>query len=130
MSKQTETNAATQLILGFFLKKGIYAKRHGVSAGSADYTNKAGDTKTRYFQSGIPGGSDIFAFVPPHGSFLGVEIKKGSDRLRPEQIGFIKNIQHVGGAVITAHGDTAQEIFGSFKSQFDIYEAAQRVFNN
>lgn len=99
----SESNDLTQFILNFFYDKGIFACRHGVAAGSASYTNKAGDTKTRFVRGGIPGGHDVFAWLPPLGRFLGIEIKTGKDRMRPEQEGFHKNIERMGGLSLIVH---------------------------
>ena len=48
------------------------------------------------------GVSDILAVLPPAGRILAIEVKIGSDKLRPEQIGFLKNIEHVGGITYVA----------------------------
>lgn len=98
--KPSPTNETTVKILDFFLSAGIFARRHGVAAGQAEYTNKAGDTKGRFIHGGISGGSDIFAFLPPNGRFLGVEIKTGHDYLKPNQIGFNRQIEMMGGRVL------------------------------
>lgn len=92
---KTPTNELTAFILDFFFKKSIFAVRHGVAAGKASYINADGDLKSRYFRAGISGGHDIFVWLPNY-RFLGVEIKTGNDRLRPEQIGFHTNIQRMG----------------------------------
>lgn len=54
-------------------------------------------TKHGMYQMGKVGSSDIFAILPPAGTFLGIEVKTGKDSLRPEQTGFIKNIEAMGG---------------------------------
>ncbi len=118
--KQTETNATTQKILKFFLDQRIFAKRHGVAAGAATYTNKEGDTKQRYFRAGIIGGSDIFVWLPPNGRFLGVEVKTGKDKMRPEQVGFKRNIELMGGLYWEV------KTFEDFKKQWEIYESRIR----
>ena len=94
----SQTNETTNLILNFFLRNGIFARRHGVASGSAEYTNKKGESKIRYIHAGITGGSDIFAWLPPqYGSyFLGVEVKTGKDYLKPVQIGFNRQIEMMG----------------------------------
>lgn len=86
--KISETNKATLLIKEALFKKGVYAWR-----------NSVGMLKTEHgiYQMGKVGSSDLMAVLPPTGRFLGIEIKKGKDKLRPEQIGFIKNIQAMGG---------------------------------
>lgn len=107
MPKQSPTNKTTNEILAFFLSKGIYARRHGVAAGMASYTNKDGDTKNRFVSGGIRGGLDIFVWLPEakNGSqppvFLAIDIKTGKDRLRPEQEGFIASILKMGHLAMT-----------------------------
>jgi len=99
----SEANDLTKFILTFFFEHRIFACRHGVAAGSAQYTNKEGDTKSRYFRAGITGAHDVFVWLPPDGKFLGVEIKIGKDRLRPEQEGFISNITRMGALSMVVH---------------------------
>ena len=95
--KKSPTNETTNLILNFFLRNKIFARRHGVASGSAEYTNKKGESKTRYIHAGVTGGSDVFVWLPPPVSkFLGIEIKTGKDRLSPVQEGFNKQIQMMG----------------------------------
>jgi|WetSurMetagenome_2_1015567.scaffolds.fasta_scaffold16395_2 hypothetical protein len=91
----SESNELTQFILTFFLDCGIYAKRHGVASGPAEYTNKKGDIKSRYIHAGITGGSDIFVWLPYY-RFLGIEVKIGKDKLRPLQETFNKYIEKMG----------------------------------
>jgi len=43
------------------------------------------------------GVSDVLAICSPSGRTLAIEVKIGTDKLRPEQIGFLANIEHVGG---------------------------------
>lgn len=43
------------------------------------------------------GVSDVLAVFPPDGRLWAIEVKIGSDKLSPEQIGFMKNVEHVGG---------------------------------
>lgn len=93
--EKSPTNQTTNDILNFFLRNGIFARRHGVVSGTSSYTKKNGETKERYIHGGITGGSDIFAWLP-NGKFLGVEIKTGKDRLSPIQEGFNAQIQMMG----------------------------------
>lgn len=98
----SEANELTTFILDFFLERRIFAVRHSVAAGSASYTNKSGETKSRYFKAGIVGGHDIFVWLP-HYRFLGVEVKIGKDRMRPEQAGFHRNIELMGHLSLVVH---------------------------
>jgi hypothetical protein len=90
------TNETTSLILDFFFRKGIYARRHGVASGTAEYTNKKGETSKRFVHGGITGGLDIFVWLPPNGQFLSIDVKTGKDKLRPEQIGFMVSTGKMG----------------------------------
>jgi len=91
----SEANDLAVFIVEYLFSKGIFACRHGVVAGKAGYTNKAGVSKSRFFHGGIVGGHDVFAWLPNY-RFLGIEIKIGADRLRPEQVGFHANIERMG----------------------------------
>lgn len=101
------SNELTAFVLSYFFDLGIFACRHGVAAGTAQYTDKNGNSKSRYFRAGIPGGHDIFVWLPATSFrgplFLGVEIKTGKDRLRPEQVGFHANIVRMGHLSIVVH---------------------------
>ena len=97
------TNETTRLILNYLFEHRIFAKRHGVSSGPAQYTDKHGNTKQRYVHAGITGGADIFGWLPPHARGFGIEIKAGRDRLRPEQIGFQRNLELMGGIYLVVH---------------------------
>src|SRR3990167_3031974 len=59
------------------------------------------DTKTHAYRTAPKKGvSDILACYK--GRLVAVEIKIGKDRLSDEQIGFMRNIQHVGGIAFVA----------------------------
>lgn len=87
----SEANDLTNFILEYFLKKKIFAVRHGVAAGVSHGANG----KKYFVRGGILGGHDIFVWIPNY-RFLGIEIKIGKDKLRPEQEGFHKNIVTMG----------------------------------
>ena len=110
----TSTNKTTRLILEFLCKQGIFAWRNSVGTTSV---------RGHFYQMGKIGSSDIFAIIKG-GYFLGIEVKTGKDKLRPEQIGFIKNVQHMGAGVIVAKD------FDDFQKQFVIHEAALKVIHN
>ena len=60
---------------------------------------------------GLKGSTDIIAVVPPHGRFLGVEIKTKNDRQSPAQKSFQKAIERVGGVyVIVRHPDEVEAL--------------------
>ena len=93
----TQTNEITNLILQDLFRRQIFAWRNSVGTGSGIYTDKDGNTKTRWFQMGKSGASDIIAALPPNGQFLAIEIKTGRDRMRLEQLGFKANLEKMGG---------------------------------
>lgn len=97
-----EANDLALFIVEFFYNFGIFACRHGVVAGKADYINKKGESKSRFFRGGIVGGHDIFVWLPNY-RFLGIEIKIGKDRIRPEQEGFHANIVRMGHLSMIVH---------------------------
>jgi hypothetical protein len=86
-------NDLTQKILGFLYMSGAYAWR----ANSVGVFDKR---KGIYRTSPKKGVSDILACW--QGRMIVVEVKIGKDRLSDEQVGFIKNIEHVGGLAFVA----------------------------
>lgn len=48
-------------------------------------------------KTGLP---DIVAIKPPGGQHVGIEVKTGRDRLRPEQVGTLENIRRMGGIAL------------------------------
>lgn len=88
------TNDLTQKILNDLFLRRIYAWR-----------NSVGFLPTNHgmYQMGKIGSSDIIAILPPVGRFLGIEIKTGKDRIRPEQEGFKRNLELMGALYIIVH---------------------------
>lgn len=109
----TLTNETTRRILKFFFLYGVFAYRNSVGGGAASYTTKTGDIHNRFVQFGKSGSPDIIAILPKSGRFLGVEVKTGRDRLRPEQIGFISNARRMGAEVLVVKD------FNDFLSQWN-----------
>jgi hypothetical protein len=103
----TKTNETTRLILEYLFQKGCYAWRNSIGAIQS---------KGHFYSMGLTGSSDIFAIFPPNGRFIGIEIKTGKDKLRPEQVGFIKNCQHVGADVLVVKD------FEDFKNQLSTFD--------
>lgn len=95
--KQSPTNELTQRILHFFYDHKIFAWRSNTSGMPV----RSGGVITGLRPSGKTGVPDVLAILPPYGRFLGVEIKTGKDRLRPEQIGFHESARSCGAACIT-----------------------------
>ena len=103
MSKASEL---TNQILDHLYRNNCFSWR-ATSTGLYD------DKLQRFRMASKKGVSDILAVLPPSGRILAIEVKIGADRLRPEQIGFFKNIEHVGGLTFVAKD------FISFKAWFD-----------
>ena len=92
---QSTTNKVTNEIIEFLLRNKIFAWRSN-STGVFD-TNRG-----IYRPSPKTGVPDIIAILPPDGTFLGIEIKTGKDRLRPAQEAFHATVRQMGGYVVTA----------------------------
>lgn len=90
------TNDLTKFILNRLFKDGIYAWRNSVGAIK---------TSHGFYQMGKVGSSDIMAVLPPDGRFLGIEVKTGKDRIRPEQEGFMGNVRRMGGICLVVHDE-------------------------
>lgn len=112
--KVSETNVATRRIIGFLtFDVGALAWRNNVlpiplAGGGFRPGSKKGVT-------------DVLAILPPVGRMLGVELKKGKDRLRPEQEGFHTQARKLGAMIIVAIGNDNEEMFNSFLEQFKSY---------
>lgn len=83
----SQTNETTRLILNHLFKERIFAWRNSVGAGSGTYTDKQGNTKTRWFQMGKSGSPDIMGILDK-GLFFGCEIKTGKDKISELQESF------------------------------------------
>lgn len=90
-----ESNDLTRQILDYLFLQGIYAWRQN-STGLFD------PRKGIYRPAAKKGVSDILAIVPPTGRLLAIEVKVGKDRLRPEQEGFLRSVQDMGGLAFVA----------------------------
>lgn len=113
IKKVNQTNVATRRIIEFLtFSVGAFAWRHNVLPvpipGGGGFRSGS--------KAGVP---DILAILPSYGRFLGVEVKKGKDRLRPEQEGFHTQARKLGAIIILASGNDADEIFNSFLTQFN-----------
>lgn len=106
-SKQTSetANSLTQRIIEYLLRSHCFAFRVN--------TQGVLDPKSNRFrpapQTGIP---DILAILPPHGRFVGIEVKIAKDKIRPSQEAFIANMTSSGGYCIIA------KTFESFLEQW------------
>ena len=101
----TKTNETTRDILKSLFACGVFAWRHNVLPIPLPGGGYRSGSK-----SGIP---DIIGILPVSGKFLGIEIKTGKDRLRPEQIGFHTTARKLG-AVIMVVKD-----FNDFQEQWN-----------
>lgn len=80
----SETNKLMGQILDYLFEHGVYAWRQN-SGGIFD--RKLGVVRSST-KKGVP---DIIGFTS-EGKFVGIEVKTGKDRLRPEQIGFLHSL--------------------------------------
>jgi len=95
------SNKLTSDLLIFLFDLGIFAWRQNTQG---TYDAKKGVYRPAA-KVGVP---DIIAVAPPDGTFLGIEVKIGRDRLSEVQEGFKSSIRHVGGHYIVAKDyDTA-----------------------
>ena len=91
----SQTNEITRSVLNFLFEKKIFAWRANTTGISLP--------DGRFRPAAKTGISDILAVLPPNGRLLAIEIKTGRDRLRPEQEGFLKNIEAMGGIFLIVH---------------------------
>ena len=89
----SEASTLTNKIINHIYSSGGYAFR---ASSTGIYDSKMGGYRT----APKKGVSDILAVFK--GKFIAIEIKIGKDHLSEEQIGFIKNILHVGGIAFIA----------------------------
>lgn len=103
----SKTNLTTARILAFLLEQGCFAWRQNVTGVPVRNGGFRPASKV-----GVP---DILAVIPPAGKFLGIEIKTGKDRPRPEQLGFQSSLHHVGAHMIFVKD------FEDFYEQYQAY---------
>jgi hypothetical protein len=101
----TITNETTRNILNFWYECGVYTYRQN-SVGVFD------SRKGIYRPAPKVGLPDIVAILPPNGRHCGIEVKTGKDKLRPEQIGCLRNIELMGGLgmVVKTFEDFLQQV--------------------
>ena len=82
-----------------------YLDAHGFSAwgqpNRGEYDPKTG--KWRPYSNARRGVADILGVLRTDGRFLGVEVKAGTDRPRPEQTQFLNELQAAGGLAFIAY---------------------------
>ena len=88
----SQTNDTTRSILNFLFLSRVFAWRANV----LPIPVLGGGFRP----GGKAGTPDILGILPNTGRFLGVEVKTGRDRLRPEQIGFHKNARDAGALIL------------------------------
>ena len=88
----TITNETTSKILKFLFEHQIFAWRNNITGIPLSGGGFRPAAKT--------GVSDIIALLPPQARFCAIEVKTGRDRLRPEQEGFLKNVERMGGITL------------------------------
>jgi len=84
------SNEITRDILSYLYDSGIFAWRSN-SAGVPDHRSGG----MRY--GAKRGVADILAVVPPEGRLMAIEVKQGKDTLKPEQRGFLRTVEAMGG---------------------------------
>ena len=103
----SQTNKTTNAILKFLFSAGIFAWRANV----LPVPLLGGGFRP----GGKAGTPDILGILTKTGRFLGIEIKSGRDRLRPEQIGFHKNAMDAGALILVVKD------FEDFLTQWNDY---------
>jgi hypothetical protein len=88
-STSATTNETTREILKHLYSLGVFAWRQNTLPIPLPGGGFRPAAKT-----GLP---DVIAILPPRGRFCAIEVKTGRDRLRPEQEGFLANVEHMGG---------------------------------
>lgn len=110
--KVNQTNVATRRIIEFLtFEYGAFVWRNNVLP-----IPLVGGGFRPGSKKGVP---DILGILPCNGRFIGVEVKRGRDRLRPEQKGFHIQATNLGALMIVAKGKTADEIFDDFLKKFN-----------
>ena len=89
----SEASTLTNKIIQHIYSSGGFAWR---ASSTGVYDQKAGSYRT----AAKKGVSDVLACF--RGRLIAIEIKIGKDRLSDEQIGFMRNIEHVGGIAFVA----------------------------
>lgn len=111
------TNSITSDILKFLFYHGIFAWRQNTQ-GTYDPKIRSG------FRAAVKTGvSDILALLP-NGPFLAIEVKKGKDRLRPEQIGFLISVYR------QRHHILVVSSFDDFAKKFNELENSSSICYN
>jgi len=71
---------------------GLYIGRHGLwwrnngGGAKATYTNKSGQTKTRFIKYGVRGAADILGSLRVSGRAAAIEVKRPGEKLDADQI--------------------------------------------
>lgn len=110
--KTSPTNETTRRILNFLFNVGAFAWRNNVLP-----IPLPGGGYRPGSKSGVP---DIIGILPAFrgglgykGTFIGVEVKTGRDKLRPEQEGFHFTARKLGAVILVVKD------FDDFKQQWD-----------
>jgi len=88
----SKTNELTRRILQFLYAAGVFAWRNNVLP-----VPLPGGGYRPGSKSGIP---DIIGILPLSGRFIGIEVKTGRDRVRPEQEGFHSTARKLGAVIL------------------------------
>ena len=99
MKQKSPTNETTRRILNFLFAQGVFAWRHNVLPIPIPGGGLRPGSK-----SGVPDiigvSSALWGDLCYQGKFIGVEIKTGKDRLRPEQEGFHHTARKLGAIIL------------------------------
>lgn len=112
---RAKTAETTRRILDFLVRAGVFAKRVNV-IGVPLFREGA---VAGFRPSTMVGFPDILAVLPPVGRCLGVEIKTGKDRLRPEQEGVHHQLRKVGAVVMVVKD--FEDFCGQWEKEFGIH---------
>ena len=111
--------------LEFLSWKGIFHWRNNSGGVVADYTNKQGQTKSRFMRYGHSGSSDIIA-VYPGGRMWLIEVKRPGGLLSDNQISFLARARQRGAIVTIAESvdDLTRALASPDAANHPRYEAA------
>lgn len=98
----TTTNNVTDAIIHYLRAIGGIAWRNNVGGFAGEYTDRQGNTRRRFVSFGEKGQGDVLALMRD-GTFVSVEVKTGRDKLRPEQVAWMDDVNARGGVAFVAN---------------------------
>lgn len=111
--------------LEFLAWKQIFHWRNNSGGVVADYTNKQGQTKSRFMRYGHSGSSDIIAIYPGGRMWL-IEVKRPGGALSDNQISFLAHARQRGAIVTIAESvdDLTRALASPDSANLPRYETA------